>query len=184
MPLIVQTTPTDPAALARRPDTAGPLAVATPTTRRAGCRRRMQPGIQGSSSRPATTTTTTRTPPPGAPRKTRDAIGRLHVRTADEGREWSAILTEQDRGDTAATPAQARAGRMALNRRQTGDRIEARHQVYATLRPRAPDAGPKRRDRTGPPAGAPRHPTAVGGASTASLPGTTRRRARVDLKEE
>ena len=29
-----QTTPTDPAALARRPDTAGPLAVATPTTRR------------------------------------------------------------------------------------------------------------------------------------------------------
>ena len=32
--VIVQTTPTDPAALARRPDTAGPLAVATPTTRR------------------------------------------------------------------------------------------------------------------------------------------------------
>ena len=31
---MVQTTPTDPAALARRPDTAGPLAVATPTTRR------------------------------------------------------------------------------------------------------------------------------------------------------
>ena len=32
--IMVQTTPTDPAALARRPDTAGPLAVATPTTRR------------------------------------------------------------------------------------------------------------------------------------------------------
>ena len=31
---MVQTTPADPAALARRPDTAGPLAVATPTTRR------------------------------------------------------------------------------------------------------------------------------------------------------
>ena len=31
---MVQTTPTEPAALARRPDTAGPLAVATPTTRR------------------------------------------------------------------------------------------------------------------------------------------------------
>ena len=34
MPLIVHTTPPDPAALARRPDTVGPLAVATPTTRR------------------------------------------------------------------------------------------------------------------------------------------------------
>ena len=34
IPVIVQTTPTDPAALARRPDTAGPLAVATPTTRK------------------------------------------------------------------------------------------------------------------------------------------------------
>ena len=32
--IMLQTTPTDPAALARRPDTAGPLAVATPTTRR------------------------------------------------------------------------------------------------------------------------------------------------------
>ena len=32
--VIVQTTPTDTAALARRPDTVGPLAVATPTTRR------------------------------------------------------------------------------------------------------------------------------------------------------
>ena len=31
---MVQTTPTEPAALARRPDTVGPLAVATPTTRR------------------------------------------------------------------------------------------------------------------------------------------------------
>ena len=31
---MVQTTPTDPAALARRPDTVGPLAVATPTTRK------------------------------------------------------------------------------------------------------------------------------------------------------
>ena len=31
---MVQTTPTDPTALARRPDTAGPLAVATPTTRK------------------------------------------------------------------------------------------------------------------------------------------------------
>ena len=31
---MVQTTPTEPTALARRPDTAGPLAVATPTTRR------------------------------------------------------------------------------------------------------------------------------------------------------
>ena len=31
---MVQTTPTDPAALARRPDPAGPLAVATPTTRK------------------------------------------------------------------------------------------------------------------------------------------------------
>ena len=31
---MLQTTPTDPAALARRPDTAGPLAVATPTTRK------------------------------------------------------------------------------------------------------------------------------------------------------
>ena len=31
---MLQTTPTTPAALARRPDTAGPLAVATPTTRR------------------------------------------------------------------------------------------------------------------------------------------------------
>ena len=31
---MLQTTPTEPAALARRPDTAGPLAVATPTTRR------------------------------------------------------------------------------------------------------------------------------------------------------
>ena len=34
MTIMVQTTPTDPAALARRPDTAGPLAVATPTTRK------------------------------------------------------------------------------------------------------------------------------------------------------
>ena len=34
MPLMVQTTPTAPTALARRPDTAGPLAVATPTTRK------------------------------------------------------------------------------------------------------------------------------------------------------
>ena len=32
--IMLQTTPTAPAALARRPDTAGPLAVATPTTRR------------------------------------------------------------------------------------------------------------------------------------------------------
>ena len=31
---MIQTTPTDPAALARRPDPAGPLAVATPTTRK------------------------------------------------------------------------------------------------------------------------------------------------------
>ena len=31
---MLQTTPTAPAALARRPDTAGPLAVATPTTRK------------------------------------------------------------------------------------------------------------------------------------------------------
>ena len=31
---MLQTTPTNPAALARRPDTAGPLAVATPTTRK------------------------------------------------------------------------------------------------------------------------------------------------------
>ena len=31
---MIQTPPTDPAALARRPDTAGPLAVATPTTRK------------------------------------------------------------------------------------------------------------------------------------------------------
>ena len=31
---MVQTTPTAPTALARRPDTAGPLAVATPTTHR------------------------------------------------------------------------------------------------------------------------------------------------------
>ena len=34
MTVMLQTTPTEPAALARRPDTAGPLAVATPTTRR------------------------------------------------------------------------------------------------------------------------------------------------------
>ena len=34
IPVIVQTTPPEPAALARRPDPAGPLAVATPTTRR------------------------------------------------------------------------------------------------------------------------------------------------------
>ena len=34
MTIMVHTTPTDPAALARRPDTVGPLAVATPTTRR------------------------------------------------------------------------------------------------------------------------------------------------------
>ena len=33
-PVMIQTTPTAPTALARRPDTAGPLAVATPTTRR------------------------------------------------------------------------------------------------------------------------------------------------------
>ena len=32
--IMLQTTPPDPAALARRPDTAGPLAVATPTTRK------------------------------------------------------------------------------------------------------------------------------------------------------
>ena len=31
---MLQTTPTNPAAVAKRPDTAGPLAVATPTTRR------------------------------------------------------------------------------------------------------------------------------------------------------
>ena len=31
---MLQTTPPDPAALARRPDTSGPLAVATPTTRK------------------------------------------------------------------------------------------------------------------------------------------------------
>ena len=34
MTLMLQTTPANPAALARRPDTAGPLAVATPTTRK------------------------------------------------------------------------------------------------------------------------------------------------------
>ena len=34
MTIMLQTTPTDPAALARRPDPAGPLAVATPTTRK------------------------------------------------------------------------------------------------------------------------------------------------------
>ena len=34
MTFMLQTTPTNPAALARRPDPAGPLAVATPTTRR------------------------------------------------------------------------------------------------------------------------------------------------------
>ena len=34
MTIMLQTTPPDPAALARRPDTAGPLAVATPTTRK------------------------------------------------------------------------------------------------------------------------------------------------------
>ena len=34
MTLMLQTTPTNPAALARRPDPAGPLAVATPTTRK------------------------------------------------------------------------------------------------------------------------------------------------------
>ena len=34
MTIMLQTTPTTPAALARRPDPAGPLAVATPTTRR------------------------------------------------------------------------------------------------------------------------------------------------------
>ena len=34
IPVIVHTTPPDPAALARRPDPAGPLAVATPTTRK------------------------------------------------------------------------------------------------------------------------------------------------------
>ena len=34
MTIMFQTTPTDPAALARRPDPAGPLAVATPTTRK------------------------------------------------------------------------------------------------------------------------------------------------------
>ena len=34
MTVIVQTTPTAPTALARRPDTVGPLAVATPTTRK------------------------------------------------------------------------------------------------------------------------------------------------------
>ena len=33
MPIMLHTTPPDPAALARRPDPAGPLAVATPTTR-------------------------------------------------------------------------------------------------------------------------------------------------------
>ena len=32
--IMLQTTPTEPAALARRPDTVGPLAVATPTTRK------------------------------------------------------------------------------------------------------------------------------------------------------
>ena len=31
---MLQTTPTEPTAMARRPDTAGPLAVATPTTRK------------------------------------------------------------------------------------------------------------------------------------------------------
>ena len=34
MTIMLQTTPPNPAALTRRPDTAGPLAVATPTTRR------------------------------------------------------------------------------------------------------------------------------------------------------
>ena len=34
MPIMLHTTPPDPAALARRPDPAGPLAVATPTTRK------------------------------------------------------------------------------------------------------------------------------------------------------
>ena len=34
MTIMLQTTPPTPAALARRPDPAGPLAVATPTTRR------------------------------------------------------------------------------------------------------------------------------------------------------
>ena len=34
MTLMLHTTPPDPAALARRPDTPGPLAVATPTTRK------------------------------------------------------------------------------------------------------------------------------------------------------
>ena len=63
------------------------------------------------------------------PKRSRGPTGHaIRKRTADERREWSAILTEQDRGDTAATLAQARAGRVALNRRQTEDRIEAGHQ--------------------------------------------------------
>ena len=56
--IMLQTTPTDPAALARRPDPAGPLAVATPTTRKLA-RRLYQ-----------------RQHPPGLPRRAA-ALGRL-----------------------------------------------------------------------------------------------------------
>ena len=53
----------------------------------------------------------------------------IRKRTADERRQWSALLAEQERGHTAGpTPAQARSDRVALARRQTVAQLEAGNQ--------------------------------------------------------
>ena len=64
--------------------------------------------------------------PPIEVKRSRGPTGHaIRTRTAAERREWSALLSEQECGDTAATPAQARTGRVTLARRQTGDRLQA-----------------------------------------------------------
>ena len=55
-----------------------------------------------------------------APRKVRDAIGRLHVRTPDERREWRELLQRQREEQTP--PRDARRERAGLNRNPDGSR--------------------------------------------------------------
>ena len=80
---MLQTTPTDPAALARRPDTAGPLAVATPTTRRLAAVR-FRAKLSGQ--------------PDPAGEATARVLGGYRRTAADRGRGVESHTTAQRRG--------------------------------------------------------------------------------------
>ena len=124
------------------------------------------------------------------PRQARDAIGRLHIRTPDELREWRALYREQK--ETRTPQRVAKRQRAALNRRQNGRRIEQEGQrvdrfeaaaaapLAASTRPRG-SGDPRRRRRGDPARSRSRRPTDA--ASTASR--VTRRpprRAARDLR--